>query len=280
MPTRVTSVLASFTIFLLACGPGSPSDPAEVALRPGDEKASRSAEEGRLSARPSTQGARDFRPGLHELGLTRERDALLYVPEAYSPRRKSPLVLMLHGAGSCAERALRPFIPHAEKQNLILLAPPSRGSTWDVIMGGFGPDVEFIDEALALVFERYNIDEERLAVEGFSDGATYALSLGLTNGDLFSHVIAFSPEFLAPGDIIRKPPIFVSHGTRDGVLPIEATSRRIVPRLESAGYEVEYVEFEGRHIAAPLMARRALAWFLGRTIQPGDPTETTGDEPC
>lgn len=58
---------------------------------------------------------------------------------------------------------------------------------------GFGPDVLYLNKALHHVFNRYSIDPSRLAVAGFSDGASYALSLGVANGDLFSHIIAFSP---------------------------------------------------------------------------------------
>ncbi len=57
-------------------------------------------------------------------------------------------------------------------------------------------------------------------MEGFSDGASYALSIGLTNGDLFTHVVAFSPGFASPVTYTGKPPVFVSHGTHDEVLPI------------------------------------------------------------
>lgn len=238
------------------------------------------ASEGRLSARPGSGRRGRVRTGLQTLGLTPERDALLYVPRGYDSQRPAPLVLMLHGAGGCAERGLRPFITHADQQGLILLAPPSRERTWDVILGSFGPDVSFIDLALEKVFQRYAIDRRHLAVEGFSDGASYALSLGLTNGDLFSHVIAFSPGFMAPGEAAGRPAIFISHGTEDGVLPIDATSRKLVPRLEDEGYEVTYIEFPGGHVAAASMAREALGWFLGRNVGPGDRTQTTGDEPC
>jgi len=51
-----------------------------------------------------------------------------------------------------------------------------------------------------------------VAIQGFSDGASYALSLGLTNGDLFTHVIAFSPGFAAPAEQRGRPRIYVSHG--------------------------------------------------------------------
>jgi poly(3-hydroxybutyrate) depolymerase len=42
------------------------------------------------------------------------------------------------------------------------------------------------------------VDPQRICVSGFSDGASYALSLGLANGDLFTHVAAFSPGFMRP----------------------------------------------------------------------------------
>jgi predicted esterase len=105
------------------------------------------------------------------------------------------------------------------------------------------------------------VDARRLAITGFSDGASYALSLGLTNGDLFTRVIAFSPGFMTPAQRRGKPSLFVSHGTRDGVLPIERSSRRIVPQLERAGYEVRYREFEGGHVVPPGIGREAAEWF-------------------
>jgi phospholipase/carboxylesterase len=105
------------------------------------------------------------------------------------------------------------------------------------------------------------VDPGRLAVGGFSDGASYALSLGVDNGDLFSHVLAFSPGFMAPTRRAGSPRFFVSHGTRDGVLPIERCSRRIVPQLERMGYEVTYREFEGGHTVLPEIALEAVGWF-------------------
>src|SRR5918995_968810 len=104
----------------------------------------------------------------------------------------------------------------------------------------YGPDVAAIDRALEHVFSRCAVDPGRVAVGGYSDGASYALSLGIANGDLFTHVLAFSPGFMALAGQVSSPQIFVSHGTRDGWLPIESCSRRIVPRLEGAGYEVRY----------------------------------------
>lgn len=228
----------------------------------GRETQSNPAVHGRLVARPSTP-TDAVGPGLHTLapGGARGRDALLYVPAGYAPGRPAPLAVMLHGAGGTAEHGMSLLADRADAAGLVLLAPSSRGSTWDVIAGGFGPDVARLDAALAEVFARCAVDPERVAVGGFSDGASYALSLGITNGDLFTHVIAFAPGFMAPSGQVGAPRFYVAHGTRDAVLPIDRCSRRLVPQLRRAGYAVEYEEFDGPHTVPPAIARAAVHWF-------------------
>jgi len=221
---------------------------------------------GRLKSRPG-RVEKAGAAGLQELKLGGGRDGLVYVPAACAEGRRAPLMLMLHGAGGSASRAMPLLQKLADEFGLILLVPDSRGATWDVIEGGFGPDVSFIDRALAQTFGRYNVDAARLAVGGFSDGASYALSLGLTNGDLFTHVLAFSPGFMSPAGKQGSPALFVSHGTRDRILPIDVCSRRIVPQVKRAGYRVEYREFDGGHAVPPDIARDALDWFLKAKIE-------------
>jgi len=94
-------------------------------------------------------------------------------------------------------------------------------------------------------------------------GSTYALGVGLTNGDLFQRVIAFSPGFVLPIDPHASPHIFISHGTRDEILPIDQCSRRIVPQLQQARYDVQYKEFDGPHAVPPEIARQAVDWIKG-----------------
>jgi predicted esterase len=184
--------------------------------------------------------------------------------------------LTLHGAGGDARSGISHFLHLADAAGVVLLAPESRGRTWDVLLGGYGPDVEFIDRALEWTFERLTLDTRRLAITGFSDGASYGLSLGLTNGDFFTHLIAFSPGFMTPANHRGKPPVFVSHGTRDRVLPIERCSRRIVPQLDRAGYLVRYREFDGPHAVPESIAREALRWYSSdeRTTDMHDPRVT------
>jgi phospholipase/carboxylesterase len=132
---------------------------------------------------------------------------------------------------------------------------------WDLSLGGYGQDVRFIDDALELTFGMCSVDPTRLALGGFSDGATYALSLGITNGDLFTDLIAFSPGYLKPATRRGKPRIFVAHGRQDQVLAIDTTSRVIVPKLRKEGYDVHYEEFDGRHTVTVDEVGRAVRWF-------------------
>ena len=227
------------------------------------------ARQGGLLARshmPATpaMGMPPATPGLHALGLAGadSRDGLLYVPTGYDTTHPAPLVMLLHGAGGAARGGIDPLLPLADANGLLLLAPDSRLLTWDIIMGGYGPDVAFIERALAHTFARYGVDAGHLAIGGFSDGASYALSLGLINGNLFSHIIAFSPGFMAPGERRGQPRIFVSHGVHDTVLPIDRCGRRVVHQLRAVHYDVDYHEFDGPHTVPPEIASGAVRWLL------------------
>ncbi len=76
------------------------------------------------------------------------------------------------------------------------------------------------------------------------------------------HIIAFSPGFLRPAGQEGAPLIFISHGSRDTVLPINNYSRRIVPGLKQAGYAVTYDEFDDGHTVPREVASAAVEWFV------------------
>ena len=87
----------------------------------------------------------------------------------------TPATLVVYAPRCGRERAVEfpaPPPPLAEEAGLIVLAPDSRGPTWDIVSGAFGPDVQYLDRSLDLVFARYAIAPSRVAVEGFSDGAS------------------------------------------------------------------------------------------------------------
>jgi phospholipase/carboxylesterase len=218
---------------------------------------------GVLRARPEQIAAPPTAvPGRHPLGLDGRRDGAFLVPAGPDPAKPAPLIVALHGAGGLAMQMLDLLAVSAERQGMIVLAPESRGSTWDVIRGGYGPDVAFIDRALTKIFQLQRIDPARIALAGFSDGASYALSLGVINGELFDHILAFSPGFMAAPSTADTPRIFISHGVHDEVLPIDPCSRRIVPALRRAGCDVEYHEFDGGHVVPPETVERAVGGFL------------------
>jgi phospholipase/carboxylesterase len=200
---------------------------------------------GRLKTRPKSGGATTAR-GKAPLGIGGTRDAVLIMPSAI-PTTPLPLLVMLHGAGGSADRFLQRFGSQPDEAGLPMLFVDSRGQTWDGIRAGFGPDVDFLDRALEKVFSMVAVDPARLALGGFSDGATYALALGLVNGDLFPRIVAFSPGFLVDSEAHGKPRVFISHGTADDILPIDRCSRVIVPELKKRGYDVTFRQFEGGH---------------------------------
>lgn len=217
----------------------------------------------RLAARPRKIPVARQLTGLSRLELAHGRDGLLYAPELKGGGSYSGLIVGLHGAGAGPQDGISFWMPHADEARMLILAPASRESTWDMIASDFGPDVDFIDEALEFAFENYDINREKIVLSGFSDGASYALSLGLANGDLFTHIVAFSPGFVRAPEQVGAPRVFVSHGTDDTVLPIEACSRRLVPKLQAAGYFVHYREFSGGHTVPLEVSREALLWLHG-----------------
>lgn len=201
-------------------------------------------------------------PGRHPLTLGRDRDGLILVPSGYTATRPAPLIVLLHGAGGSGASIAGRF-PFLEDSGAVVLAPDSRDErTWDVILGGFGPDVEFIGTALAHARRVCSVDAGRIVLAGFSDGASYALSLGIGTGDVFGRLMAFSPGVLQPERVRGKPRIFISHGTADSVIPIDVSSRAFVPRLQHLGYDVTYREFAGGHTVPESLAREAFAWAL------------------
>jgi phospholipase/carboxylesterase len=214
--------------------------------------------DGRVTAR-HRKAARTSASGTRALGLDGGRDATLAMPTKL-PDTPLPLLVLLHGAGGSGAGILRRLGSAADAAGVAVLAPDSRDHTWDAIRGGFGPDVRFLSRALDRVCESVSVDPARIAIGGFSDGATYALSVGLINGDLFRRVLAFSPGFMVGDRLQGTPKIFVSHGTADRVLPIDRCSRVLVPALKQRGYDVIYREFDGGHEVPPGIAREGMAW--------------------
>jgi len=130
---------------------------------------------------PTTQA---FGPGRYELKLENVRDGVLYVPTGYQSDKPTALLIWLHGAGGSGNVSEN-MTALADQFGFMVLAPDSRDWTWDAILGQYGPDVDYLQRALRQTLSRYNVDKNRLWLGGFSDGASYSLSLGISYGDVF-----------------------------------------------------------------------------------------------
>jgi phospholipase/carboxylesterase len=223
----------------------------------------------RIEARPKAP-AQQIEPGAHDLGLGGYRlvnrsviwrDGKLYVPTAAKSGKPLPLLVWLHGGGGNAE-SFEFIFPIAEQAGVVFMALDARHNTWDGIDSPFGPDVRFIDVALQYVFERVNIDSESIVLGGLSDGGAYALAIGRSNGDLFTHLIGVAPGSLdPPSEPVGSPKILVAHGERDNVYSAWGSREIIVPHLRRRGYAVEYLEFDGPHWVPEPIAEQLLAWI-------------------
>jgi len=215
---------------------------------------------GRLTVRHQAPVA-TVTPGEHVLADNGGRRSLLYVPPQYDPARPAPFMMMMHGARGDGDRTLASQKSAADEQGVVLLCPSSRSGTWDAILGDFAHDFATLDGLLLQVFERCNIDPARIAASGFSDGASYGLSVGLLNGDFFTHIIAHSPGFIISPERQGKPAVYLSHGRQDEVLPYARCSAVIAAQLEREGYTVRFDSFDGGHVASPELRSAALAWM-------------------
>jgi predicted esterase len=167
----------------------------------------------------------------------------------------------LHGGGRSPSDWFGSYSRRAEAGRFIIVAPKSASKTWGST-GDFGRDVSGINHAIAVICSRYAIARDRIVIGGLSDGASYAVSLGLANGDRVRGVIAYSPGYIV-GQLGRgRPSFFVSHGTRDTMLPVTG-ARSLVAYLRKAGYAVEYREFPGGHEVPGPISDAALAWSEG-----------------
>jgi predicted esterase len=212
-------------------------------------------------AGPAAPGLQTFRAGAF---------ASLYIPASLKAGEAAPFLLLLHGGGQKGGDMIRMFRAEADRRGIVLLAPDSARRTWDAVVEvshgrrpAFGEDVPRIDAAMKEAFARVAVDPKRMAVAGFSDGAGYALSLGVRNSAMFHNTMAFSAGLIVAGDTGPPSHIFISHGAKDHVLPIAISRDTLVPALKQAGFHVTFVQFHGDHELPGDVLDRALDDWLG-----------------
>jgi predicted esterase len=214
------------------------------------------------------------KPGMQRLG----EDAYFYRPAdgANGPR---PLLVLLHGAGMSGSDFIEGARAEADRCGCLLLSIQSKGLTWDTIrlvrraaIDGtgdvyrlFGADTNRIEAALSVALRAGDADARSVLLVGFSDGASYALSLGLANQSTFRGVIAIAPGFyVEPPPSGPKQRLFIAHSPTDQVLPFSRTRDDIVAPLKRAGFNPRFRSFEGGHSIVRSVLAEGVDYALGR----------------
>jgi phospholipase/carboxylesterase len=217
---------------------------------------------------PAPAPASDIPYGESRLGISNGlRDGTLFVPKSYKAGVPMPLLMMLHGYAGSGD-SMRYTFPLAEEFGVIVIAPESRDLTWGQSAPGFDPDVRYLSAAVRAVVDMLDIDPTHVALGGISDGAGYALSMGLAYGDSFNHVMVFSGGLMIPFRRQGSPHIFIAHGINDIQMPIDRTGRRFANELKIDGYDVTYREYEGGHAVPRDVLREGFEWFLADLKRP------------
>jgi phospholipase/carboxylesterase len=210
--------------------------------------------------------------------------AVLLTPDDIDPDERLPLVTVFHGAGRQDEMLVRACRDEPARRRALFLVPRSVDPTWDLITGRGQDDLEFLEYAWDLVYRRYPVDPERQVLMGYSDGASYALSMALSNPGFFDAVLCWAAGFVvmdrsAIGSTARKPRIYLEHGTHDELFPFDRIAIPMRDDLRKAGYELEFsVDEGGRHWPSGTFQREALDWYFGRA-RLGEPGRARLGEP-
>jgi predicted esterase len=226
----------------------------------------------RLTARPQAEVVQALPAGVSTLG----KGAFVYRPELDATVRPGVIVLF-HGAGGDARRFIELFRGEADRRRMLLISIQSTERTWDVVLRGSrdtwnvgraapvnapGIDSRHVNAALNALFKKTPVDRDRVIAMGFSDGASYALSIGLRNDQLFSGVVALAPGFADETDFRRPQRIAVAHGQYDRILSFER-AERMTRDLGNRGYPVEFISFPGDHMVDSGSLAKALDFVLG-----------------
>jgi hypothetical protein len=142
--------------------------------------------------------AADLTPGSYPFGLDRSRDGVLYVPKGYKaacPCRSSSCST----APGARDMACQYAFPMADEFGYLILAPDSRSElTWDLILGSYGPDAEFLRAAFQQTLSRCAVDRQQ-------DGRRRTLRRRIVRavvrigvGENIGHIMAMSPGVMNP----------------------------------------------------------------------------------
>ncbi|TNE80285.1 MAG: esterase [Bacteroidetes bacterium] len=191
-----------------------------------------------------------------------------------------PLLILLHGVGS-NEKDLFSLAPHLPDSFLIVSArgPITLGANsyaWyqvDFSTGKpvYDPAQEKASRAKILSFidelkPHHKFDSSRVYFAGFSQGAIMSYSLGLTHPEKIKAIGVMSGRLLeeVKPEIAKEKAkslkVFISHGTRDGVLPIHYANQAQT-YLKELGITPVFKQYNEGHGINAAMLQDLVAWL-------------------
>lgn len=171
----------------------------------------------------------------------------LYVPEGYDPGKSYPLVVCLHGAGFNGDAYLDRWVPRLGEKYMLACPTLERGFWWT------RKGERLVMAVLDDVVRRYHVDRDRIFLTGMSNGGIGTYFIGAHHADRFSAVAPMAggfPDGLFPLlENFRETPVYIIHGSKDQVMPVEL-SQKVSRRLIELGYNVVYREHDREHPVA------------------------------
>lgn len=214
---------------------------------------------------------------------TMESETALYyvIRKSNDTLRKSPVLILLHGHGSHENdlSGLAHSIP--DDWNVVSVRGPYQLSEnsyrwYEVKMenGKIRIHIEQEEESrkklLQLITEitrKYNVDNTKMIVAGFSQGANMAQSLGLSEPNVVAgfgvfsgrYVEEFTP-YISNSINLKKTKAFISHGTSDNMLPTTYAVEN-VKKLKELGIQITYSEDTNGHSISSKQFEEFVKWL-------------------
>ena len=185
---------------------------------------------------------------------------LLYLPDDYyrCPQRSWPLVVFLHGWGESGEdlellkyHGIPRVIEDSSGFPFVAVSPQAPADKeWQALTG-------LLIHFVCWVSKNHRVNHSRIYLTGLSTGGKGVWALAVENPDVFAAVVPMAADlpnvegFLERVEALYDVPVWVFHGARDDVYPVENTDS-IVARLRSAQGDVRYTVYpDAGHIAWP-----------------------------
>ena len=189
---------------------------------------------------------------------------------------KSPAVLLLHGADGMARGETYRFGARALSAagfHVVLVRYFERtGDTranWASLRQDAPLWLETVRDAVTYVSGKPDVDRDRIAVVGFSLGASLALAAAGEDARIKAVVDVFGPMPTGADKAARTPPVLILHGARDRIVPVEH-AHKIEALLKSreVPHEIKIYPDQGHgfHGTAQIDAAGRILAFLQRHL--------------